>query len=136
MFWKVRVKVRTYYKGKTPYKVATITLPREVREVLEKNGIDYVYIATKPMEGLARSKKNDKYVWALRKLAKFFEYILLEGAQKIAYEIIATGANKKGLEFDELSKVIQSAMIRMIEDYFKEDYEKMEKILNEVTSNV
>lgn len=41
---KISVRIRTYRKGKTPYKIATITLPASIREELEKRNQDYVYI--------------------------------------------------------------------------------------------
>ena len=127
MYWRVRVKIRTYYKGRTPYKVATITLPREIREILEKNGIDYVYIATEPLEEPAENRKNDKYVWALQRLSKFFEYLLIEGPTIIAGRLV--GKKEKQAE---VAKIIQGTLIEFIENFFGADYEKLEKILAEV----
>jgi len=126
MHWKVRVKVRTYYKGRTPYKVAVITLPREIREVLEKDSIDYVFIST---EEPTTAGRNSNYAWALERLARFFEYVLSSGIDQIVLPI----AGKK-IDSEKAVKFAKASFIKMIREFFGPDFEKMKTILKEVTS--
>lgn len=132
----VRGRVRIYNlkqkKNKNVYFVreAKIIIPREYHKKIEPfNGkVVYVSLSEKMPTNQTGCTKNSDHIWALRRLAEFFEYVLGAGIDQIVASIVG-----RKIDTETAMKIAKATFIKLIRNFFGSDFEKMKAILKEVT---